>query len=73
MTIIYNLIETILRLRKRPAPILINARIIRPIFSELTEKQLLIPQIINNYNHYINSINTANQLRKTFTIQRKFK
>jgi predicted AAA+ superfamily ATPase len=60
MTTMYNLTETIPRLQKRPAPISTNARIVRSIFSESTEKQLLIPQIINDYNHYINSVDTAN-------------
>jgi Transposase IS4 len=72
MTTMYDLTETIPRLRKRPAPTSTNARIVRPIFGESTEKQLLIPQIIDDYNHYMNGVDTANQLRKTFTVQRKF-
>jgi hypothetical protein len=72
MTTMYTLKETIPRLRKRPAPTSTNARIVRPIFGESTEKQLMIPRIIDDFNHYMGRVDVANQLRKTFTIQRKF-
>lgn len=43
--------ETIERLRKRPSPILMNARIIRPVFRDLPAKRLYIPRAIDDYNH----------------------
>jgi hypothetical protein len=39
---------------------LINARILGPVFKEEIEKELLILRVINNYNYYINVVNRAN-------------
>jgi hypothetical protein len=55
--------DTIIRNRKRPKQTSINARITRPIFSDLPRKRLLIPRVIDDYNHYINGMDLANQFR----------
>jgi hypothetical protein len=60
MTTVYDLTETVVRLRKRPAPTSTNTRIVRPVFGEEIEKELLVPRVIDDYNHYINGIDTAN-------------
>jgi hypothetical protein len=72
MTTVYDLTKTVIRLRKRPAPTSTNARIVRPVFGEEIEKELLILRVIDDYNYYMNGVDTANQLRQTFTIHRKF-
>jgi hypothetical protein len=53
--------DTIIRNRKRPKQTSTNARITRFIFDNLPRKRLLIPRVIDDYNHYINGINLANQ------------
>jgi hypothetical protein len=65
--------KTIERLRKRPSLILINARIIRPVFRDLPAKRLYISHAINDYNHYINKVDRSNQLRKNLTAHRLYK
>lgn len=52
--------DTILRLRRRPAKIVINIRTSRVIFGEESVKVLNIFAFINIYNYYINGINNAN-------------
>jgi hypothetical protein len=52
--------DIIVRDRKRPKPTSTNARITRPVFSNLPRKQLPIPRVINDYNHYMNGVDLAN-------------
>ena len=56
-------------MRKRPLTS-INARIIYPIFGDEIYKRLWIPKVIDEYNHYMNSVDLANQLRAIITINR---
>ena len=51
------------KIRKRPIKTLINARIIRKVFSDKHIKKLEIPQFINDYNDYIRGINLINQFK----------
>ena len=62
--------ETIERNRKRPAPTSTNARIVRPVFGDSPYKRLHIPCVIDDYNHYMNGVDRANQLRKNLTVHR---
>jgi hypothetical protein len=62
--------DTITRNRKRLKPTSTNARITRPVFGDLYRKQLAIPRIIDDYNHHINGIDLANQLRAWMTCSR---
>ena len=60
MTIAYNLINIVMRSRKRPSTTSISAFIVRPIFGDSARKDLPIPVAINDYNHYMGGIDTAN-------------
>jgi hypothetical protein len=62
--------DTIIRNRKRPKLTFINARITRPIFGDLHRKKLLIPRVIDDYNHHMNNVNLVNQLRAWMTYSR---
>ena len=57
--------------RKRPKPSSTNARVVRPVFSEQTRKQLSIPEAVNAYNCYMKAIDCASQLRNGFTCHRR--
>jgi Transposase IS4 len=65
--------DTIKRLRKRLSSTSVNAAIVRPVFGNEPYKWLYIPRVIDDYNHYMNSVDLANQLRKNFTVHRPFK
>jgi hypothetical protein len=70
MTTAYSIKETIPRLRKRPALTSTNARIVRPVFSDAVRKWLNILLAIDAYNHKMNGVNRANQLRQNYTVHR---
>jgi len=62
--------DYIICIKKRPKAISTNIDITRLVFGDLHRKALLIPKIINNYNHYIGDIDIINHLRLNFTIIR---
>ena len=62
--------DRVQRLRRRPKSSSTNTNIIRPVFGDQSRKLLFIPRAIDVYNHGMNSIDTANQLRKLFTCHR---
>jgi hypothetical protein len=61
-------IEEITRNRKRPKKSSINSIIAREVFDGQYRKELKIPIFIDCYNHYMNSVDMANQLRATATV-----
>ena len=61
-------IEEITRYRKRPKKTSTNSIIAREVFNGQHRKELEIPLFIDCYNHYMNSVDVANQLRATATI-----
>src|SRR6266516_5343988 len=60
--------EEITRNRKRPKKTSINSTIAREVFDGQYRKELKIPLFIDSYNHYMNSVDIANQLRATETV-----
>ena len=60
--------EEITRDRKRPKKTSTNSSIAREVFDGQHRKQLEIPLFIDCYNHHINSVDVANQLRATATV-----
>ena len=70
MTTVSNGTETVRRLRRRPAKTATNARTSRAEFREMTTKELDIPVFIDMYNHYMNAVDNADQLRSYYSTQR---
>ena len=62
--------EKIRRLRRRPAKTATNARTSRAMFGESATKELEIPAFIDMYNHYMNGVDNADQLRSYYSTQR---
>ena len=70
MTTVSNGRQTIKRLRRRPAKTATNAHTSRAIFSpNEARKELAIPEFIDMYNHYMNDMNNADQLRCYYNTQ----
>ena len=70
MSTISNGRETVQRLRRRPAKTATNTRTSRAVFGEMTTKELDIPEFIDMYNHYMNGVDCADQLRCYYNTQR---
>ena len=71
MTTISNSRKKINRLYRYPAKTAINARTSRAIFSpDEARKELPIPEFIDQYNHYMNGVDNADQLRCYYSTQR---
>ena len=70
MSTVSNGRKTVKRLRRRLAKTAINARTSRAMFGEMTTKELDIPEFINMYNHYMNGVDSADQLRCYYNTQR---
>jgi hypothetical protein len=60
--------EKITRNRKRFKKTSTNSIIIKEILDEHHRKELEIPLFIDCYNHHMNSVNVANQLRAIATV-----
>ena len=67
MIIAYNLIDIVIRSRKRSNTTSTSASIIKFIFGNLLIKDLSISIVINAYNHYMGGVDTANRYRANFT------
>ena len=70
MSTVSNGRDTISRLRRRPTKTATNARTSRAPFGENNVKQLHIPEFIDTYNHFMNGVDVADQLRSYYTTQR---
>ncbi len=66
MSTVSDGIEKILRQRRRPPKTATNARTSREVFGDNPTKQLLIPQFINDYNHFMGGVDQADQLRSYY-------
>ena len=60
----------IIRPRNRPSATSISGSIARLMFRDLPRKNLPIPTAINDYNHFMGGIDTANRYRADFTTLR---
>ena len=58
------------KLRRRPAKTSTNARTSRAPFGDLAVKKLPIPDFIDLYNHFMNGVDVADQLRCYYDTQR---
>ena len=58
------------RVRRRPAKTSTNARTSRAPFGDLAVKKLPIPDFIDLYNHFMNGVDVADQLRCYYDTQR---
>ena len=58
------------KVRKRPAAISTNVRIVRTVFGEESTKELYILRFIDDYNHYIGGVDLANQFREAYEVHR---
>ena len=70
MSIVSNGRDTKERLRRRPTKTATNARTSRAPFGEMHIKMLEIPEFIDTYNHFMNGVDMADQLRSYYSTQR---
>ena len=70
MSTVSNGRDTVTRLRRRPTKTATNARTSRAPFQGKDVKELDIPEFIDMYNHFMNGVDVADQLRSYYTTQR---
>lgn len=68
---VHQVDDTIMRLRRRPAETSTNAKNARAAFHGEARAQLPVPKFINDYNHSMNGVDIADQLREGYETQRK--
>ena len=65
--------KTVKRMRRRPAKTSTNAKTSRAVFGDMAVKELAIPDFIDLYNHFMNGVDVADQLRCYYNTQRVHK
>ncbi len=71
MTNVHTGHETLMRPRRRPPKTATSARTSRKLFGDKAVKDLSIPLFINMYNHSMNGLNVADQMRYYYSTQRR--
>ena len=64
--------KKIVRRRRRPAKSATNARTSRIVFGDAVVKDLAIPDYIDMYNHFMNGVDIADQLRSYYNTQKSY-
>ena len=62
--------KIVIRQRKRFVLTFTNAKTFKIVFEDEIVKKLIISDFIDLYNHYMNDVDVANQLRCYYNIQR---
>ena len=70
MSTVHDGQSKISRKRRRPAATSTSAKTARARFGDCSVKVLNIPTFIDLYNHYMNGVDTADQIRSYYTTQR---
>ena len=70
MSTVSNGTTRIVRQRRRPARTATNARTSRMVFGDAVVKDLAIPNYIDMYNHFMNGVDLADQLRSYYNTQK---
>ena len=63
--------DTIIRKRRRPAKTATNSKTSWAVFGDSVEMDLPIPVFIDRYNHFMNGVDVADQLRSYYNTQRR--
>ena len=72
MSTVLDSIKRIICQRRRPAKTATNARISRIVFGDAVVKDLPIPNYIDMYNHFMNGVDVADQLRSYYNTQKSY-
>ena len=70
ISIVSNSSKQVIRQRRRPARTSTNARTSRMVFGDAVVKDLAIPDYIDIYNHFMNGVDVADQLRSYYNTQK---
>lgn len=70
MTTVHTGRETVRRKRHRPTKTATNARTSRVLFGEEAVKELSISEFFDMYNHFMNGVDVADQMRSYYNTQR---
>ena len=62
----------VIRLRRRPAQTSTNARTSQMVFGDAVVKDLAISEYIDMYNHFMNGVDIADQLRSYYNTQKAY-
>jgi hypothetical protein len=65
--------EVVIRERKRPKKTSAAAKVTRPVFGNNPTKELPIPKFIDDYNHLMNGVDRADQLRSGNSQRRRIR
>ena len=70
MSTVMDSSKQVIRQRRRPTQTSTNARTSRMVFGDAVVKDLAIPNYIDMYNHFMNGVDVADQLRSYYNTQK---